>query len=345
MRLKTFSAPSMTEAMARVRDALGPDAVIVNTSKHGNFVSITAAVESSPPKVGRHPATTPNEETPPNRTLEELAQLDQETIPDFSVEHYLSHHGVPKVLSRRLQNTAAAMDAENAQMALAAALDTLFRFAPVTELTQRRPLMIVGPPGAGKTVTLGKLASQAVLAERTVKIISTDTMRTGGLSQLEGYAELLKQHVYEAASPDEIAAAIGEDHDSYTLIDTPGLNPFNADEVAILDSYIKAADVEPVLVLPAGTDPMEATEYSEIYAGLGCQRLICTRLDVARRFACLLSAADAGPLAFAGVSITPYLAEGLQPASAQSLSQLLTTLPQKNIFHSLNQKAAQGKLI
>ena len=50
MRLKSYSAASLPEAMKLVRDALGADAVILSTQpgENGTGVRVTAALEDSP---------------------------------------------------------------------------------------------------------------------------------------------------------------------------------------------------------------------------------------------------------------------------------------------------------
>ena len=45
MRLRTFTASTISEAMRQVRTALGDDAVILSTEQNGKTVKITAAVE------------------------------------------------------------------------------------------------------------------------------------------------------------------------------------------------------------------------------------------------------------------------------------------------------------
>jgi len=49
MRLRTFSAPTMSAALREVRTALGPDAVIVATQRgrNGSGVRVTAATEAA----------------------------------------------------------------------------------------------------------------------------------------------------------------------------------------------------------------------------------------------------------------------------------------------------------
>ncbi len=46
MRLRTFTAPSIGEAMRQVRTALGEDAVILSTEQVGKQVKVTAAIET-----------------------------------------------------------------------------------------------------------------------------------------------------------------------------------------------------------------------------------------------------------------------------------------------------------
>ncbi|MBV9523366.1 MAG: GTP-binding protein, partial [Alphaproteobacteria bacterium] len=48
MRLRTFTAPTMPEAMALVRRHLGGDAVILSTRRANGSVALTAALEEVP---------------------------------------------------------------------------------------------------------------------------------------------------------------------------------------------------------------------------------------------------------------------------------------------------------
>ena len=106
------------------------------------------------------------------------------------------------------------------------------------------------------------------------------------------------------------------------IIDTGGFNPFNNDEMKDLAKLIVAGDIEPVLVLPAGLDAAESGEMGRVFAALGVHRLLATRVDIARRLGGLLSAAHQGNLAFADVSATPQVADGLQALSPRRLGSL-----------------------
>ena len=52
--------------------------------------------------------------------------------------------------------------------------------------------MLVGLPGAGKTVTTAKLATKAVMSGAKINVITTDRVRAGGVQQLEAFTDILK---------------------------------------------------------------------------------------------------------------------------------------------------------
>jgi flagellar biosynthesis GTPase FlhF len=57
MRLKSFQAKSMSEAMRQIKETLGDDAIIVSTKEEaGGWVRVTAAVEQAAPAEAAAPA-------------------------------------------------------------------------------------------------------------------------------------------------------------------------------------------------------------------------------------------------------------------------------------------------
>jgi flagellar biosynthesis protein FlhF len=320
MRLRTFHAPSMSEAMSQLRKELGPDAVIVSNQSGRGGVRITAAVEQGPPApvaelekpTRRRPRTKP--------TGSELTGWQPETAT------IIRHHRLPEALQFRLEKALKSFDGGNVEEALADALETLYRFVPLSALSNR-PVMLVGPPGAGKTVSIAKLATQAIIEGRKVAVVTTDTVRAGGVDQLEAFTRILDIPLTTAESPAGLTRAVNRIRskrgDTAILIDTPGLNPFNRAEIADLRRFIDDIDVATVLVLPAGGDADEAVEIATACAAIGARQLIGTRIDAARRFGGLLAAADAGALAFSEVSVSPYVSDGLIRLDSLALSKLL----------------------
>lgn len=304
MQIKTFTAPTASEAIAIARTALGADAlVIASEATSDGTVRVTAAVE---PENGRP------------------VRVDvRDDVADIVLDA-LAFHATPAALSERLAKAAVAMDAEDPTLAFAGAVDGGFRFQPLAGRTGGERLMLVGPPGVGKTVTAAKLAARANLNGLRVGVITTDTRRAGGVEQLEAFTRILEIDLVTADTARDLAAAVGRAAANDCIyIDSAGTNPFNGEEMADLSERIEASGAEPVLVLAAGGDSSEAAEIAEAFAGLGTRRLIATRIDVARRLGGLLSAADAGGLTFSEVSITPHVADGLTPLNPLSLARLL----------------------
>ena len=317
--MKTFIAPTVAQAMAEVRAVMGADAIIVASHDRGRGrgVEVTAATEPEP---DGPPATSAGAGMPAAQPL--TRQDTAETL-----ARALTWHGVPQRLVERLSLAAAALDASDATLALAGALDAACRFDPLPAHPSR-PLILVGPNGAGKTVTCAKLAARAALTGAEIRLVSTDTVRAGGVEQLSAYAEVLEQPVTVAERPTELATALNEHPvGAIMLIDSPGTNAHNATELGDLMAFVEAARAEPVLVLPAGMDAIEAAETAASFADLGVDRLVVTRLDAARRLGVLLAAAEGGGLALADVGLSPFVAEGLRPLNPVSLARLLVRDP------------------
>lgn len=337
MRLKTFTAKTMQDAMAQVRATLGPDAIIVNTRPEGKdgkggLVRVTAAIDSD---IQAEPNQKPTAPQPKPVAGARLADLVAEAD-SLAFEHevqkldeLLDAQRLTETLKARLMKLARSVESDTAHMALAAALDNDFLFRPITT-TVDRPMIFVGPPGAGKTASIAKLAAAAALQDRPVRLVTTDTLRTGGAGQLEGYARLINTSVTTVPDPAALFAAVdGAEDGELVLVDTAGCNPYAAEDLERTLELIEAIDGEPILVMAAGGDCAETEETGGIFAELGARRMIVTRLDTVRRYASLLTLARGGNLAFGGVSATPYVGDAIQPLNPVSLARLLTTAPKR----------------
>lgn len=314
MRLKSFIAASIPEAMALVRDQLGANAVILSTQNDAvsGKVKITAALEEEPLD-----ELSP-EGAGPESLSEALHSLDQ-------LAEALEHHRVPLGLADRMLSAAGDLTTPEGPLALAGALDAVLKFSAPPDGGDGRPIMLVGPPGAGKTATAAKLC---VRARRTdgepACLITMDGDKAGGLAQIAAFSEALDAPLQRADTPEDLAALLPEGSlDRLVVIDTPGCNPLDGKAGAALARAAEAASARMVLVLGAGGDVLEAAEWAETFAGWGATRLIATKLDISRRLGSVLSAADAGALALCGVGISPNIGGGLTPVNPVSLARLL----------------------
>lgn len=311
MRLKTFSAPTMATAMDLVRKEMGDDAIIVSTQPgmDGRGARVTAALEE------------PCFDEP---AVAEWADEEEtaESVGD-EIRDALAYHGVPRSVADRLRRTAAAFEADGSVMALAGALDAMFSFAPFSRKNTTRPLMLVGPPGVGKTIAIAKLATRARRNARPVAVITTDTRRAGGIEQLQAFTRILGIELITADSAAALADAVAAARSALILIDSAGTNPFNDVEMESLNELVRSAQAEPVVVMPAGIDPMEAAEMACRFNILGPLRMLATRLDLSRRLGGVLAASEVSALSFSEVSISPHVADGLTPINPVSLARLL----------------------
>ena len=369
MRLKSYSAASVKEAMTLIRDDLGPDAIIIRTEEgvgNGGTVRITAAYEPARPIPVKDPVVPDVHKAPDiagliseamaelNRTELSGAELNRARIngteknsaaasgardsaePDFDLDELLAvlaHHGIPPQMALMLQTAATSFAADSVGDAISSALETSFRFYNLP-YESRRPLILVGPTGAGKTVACAKLAAEAVLQGKKVEIITIDTVKATGLEQLQKFASLMKCTVSAADTPEGLAELLdnrptGDDAPDLTLIDTFGVNPFDAAELTQLARFIKQGQAEPVLVMPAGLDPADASEIAQIFASMGARLFVPTKMDAARRYASVLTAAQAGGMTIAALGNSPIVADKLEPASPLVLGRLMSRLPQK----------------
>ena len=307
MRLKSFSAKSLPEAMGLVRDALGPDAVILSSQpdETGAGVRITAALEES--------------------ALEELhfGTGPTRAVDLDAIAEALSYHRIPAGLFDRLVAVATTLEAEDNVMALAGALDAELAFGSLPAPLEPRPVMLVGPPGAGKSASAAKLCARARLAGRATAIITMDSAKSGGLAQAETFARALEAELLQAEAPaalgDAVAACGGE---RFIALDTAGANPFDEGDLERLAQAGQAAGAATILVLPAGGDAAESAETAAAFAGVGARAMIATRLDTSRRLGGLVSAMAASRLALLAASASPHIGEPLRPITPVALARM-----------------------
>jgi flagellar biosynthesis protein FlhF len=337
MRLKTFYAKTMSDAMQQVRDTLGEDAVIIATRDEngGKSVRVTAAIEQMDsyednnvlsrvePKrphfeLDTQPATNDRDEWDQYDAEEEFEGQITEQLTDVMLRHV-----VPNDVMDSLLATAAMTGHANAEKALSAAIDHLYSFVPLPSKS-RKALMLVGPPGAGKTLMTAKLATQAVMDDLNVAVITTDTVRAGGVEQLQAFTKILKIPLHKAKTREELNKLLNQaqGHD-LILIDTAGTNPHDPDDMARVARLADAGSIEPILAMTAGVDAEESAEIARSFALLGVRRMVTTRMDIARRLGGLLAAAQKAGMSFSDASFTPKVTDGVAAMNPSTLAKFL----------------------
>lgn len=330
MRLKAYTAATIAEAMQQIRQELGDSATILATDTEGGSVRVVAAFDDPEPapaaRAEPRPVSWPiagakraeNSAEPRARSA-----IAPKPVGDPALSRALTHHGVPEAIVETLVDGTPRGPSPAA--ALARRIAELLRFENLADRRATSPILLAGPPGAGKTLAAGKLAAQAALKGQTVRVISTDIGSAGAIEQISAFMQPLRVAVETADGPAALARVLTAANGSekpLTIIDTRGVNPFDAVEMAGLSALIVASRAEATLVLGAGGDAHESAEMAEAFAHVGCSRLVTTRLDIARRLGGILAAATVGRLALAETGASPIVAHGLQPLNPHLLARL-----------------------
>jgi flagellar biosynthesis protein FlhF len=298
MRLKLYRASAMADAIARVRAELGADALILGTRRVGDGVEVTAALESeddAPPPL-----------IPP---------------PDPARLAAFEFHAVP-----------AALHAAWHQGPLDVALAGTLPFAALPLAGGAQPLLLVGPPGAGKTLTIARLATRLVMAGVVPMVITADGKRAGATEQLAAFTKLLGINLVVASHPVTLGRALTQRPTAApVLVDTPGSDPFDRGHQDELAALAATADATVVLVLAAGMDVAESADLAVAYQAAGAELLIATKLDLARRLGGILAAAATGKLALAEAGIGPGAADGMLPITPEFLATRLLERPRSDL--------------
>lgn len=300
MRLRVFHARTTSQALAQARAALGEDALILATRRAQGGVEVTAAAPAAEEAVA--PLAPP---------------VPRRAAPDAATVAALRAHGVPE----------ARIDALAGAGSLAAGLADTLGFADLP-LAPGTVLLLCGPPGAGKTLTAAKLATRLRIAGAAPAVIAADGRRAGAVDQLAAYTRLLGLNLVVAPDVPRLAKAIARrPQGAPTVVDLAGTDPFCDQDGAELAALIEAVGAAAALVLPAGTDPLEAEDIAAALAARGVRHLLPTRLDVARRLGAVVAAAAAGGLALAEAGIGPGATDGLAPLDPATLAAWLLAPP------------------
>lgn len=309
MRLKVYHAPNIGAAMAMVRDEFGPDALILANRAIDGGVELTAAQEHAPSEITAAPTDAPVQwpVNPPSPSVTPISSID------IARPGTLRWHGVPAGLAARL-----------GRGDLAAAIRSEFQFKTLSFQRDEPPLLLVGPPGAGKTLTIARLATRLKLAGESAMVITCDGRRAGAAEQLAAFTRLLGLTLIVADTPRQLALAVARRaRGEPVLIDMPGLNPAEPNDQSYVRECQAAVGATIALVLPAGLDPADAEDLGVGFKDLGTSLLIATRLDQTRRLGGLLAAADTG-LAFTEAGISAAVADGLTQMTPDFIADRLS---------------------
>jgi flagellar biosynthesis protein FlhF len=164
--------------------------------------------------------------------------------------------------------------------------------------------VFIGPPGAGKTTTIAKIAAQerARNGER-LGLLAADGFRVGAVEQLRMFAEILGSPFATARSAAELEKVLsGTRGRTPLLLDTAGRSPKDDASRDMFRVLAHRRDVRTHLVMPAATAPSIARRTLDRFQDARPSRITLTKLDESDSIAPLLAVVrDSGiPLSYLG---------------------------------------------
>jgi len=305
MKLHKFTATTFTQAMNRVRKELGEDAIIVSSIEEQGLFHITAAIEGD---------------------------FDLSKKSFDLIYQSLDEHGLPDLTKKQIKDLIRSLEHKIPEPAecLAASLDQILHFNPF-ELDNLKefmgtekpcPIALIGPPGAGKTACIAKLAIEATIRDLNPIVITLDAEKAGAIAQLTSFTEALAIPFKKADTKEELSEHIFH-HSGLILLDTTGLNPYDENQMSFAKEMLSHAVAITVLVMPAGLDMSEAQDMIKIFKTLSPSYLIVTKIDMCRRFGSVMGLSLYSSLPLAYFSHSPHISSPLVPFTPIELAQLI----------------------
>lgn len=211
--------------------------------------------------------------------------------------------------------------------ALAASIADAFRVdTGLSEQAEPVVMALIGPPGAGKTSAIAKIAARHGIARsKSVLILSVDNLRVAAPEQLRAYAAVLGLR-FEYAQSTRALGQLIEDHRSYglILIDTPGFSEAELGQASALAHFLAGhGEIQKHLVLPASARGAHMDRIFSSYAAFGPSHLFFSRTDEATVFGPILNQAMERGLPVSFFSTGAAVPEDLAEADARFLSDRL----------------------
>lgn len=364
MKIKRFIAPDMRQALKAVKDALGPDAVILSNKMIDDGVELMAAIDFDQQAVQETQDASRNKPTRKLDTsvaaasepvefdefkamrqemrelkrfmssgLNELGWQDlaRKQPENKAVLHRLLSMGISAELAKNLAVRVKTDD--DLEASWQQVLNLLEEKIPVSEedvLTYGGIVALVGPTGVGKTTTIAKLATHFAMRHGSDKValVTTDDFRIGAREQLQTYGKILNVPVSMVRNSEEMTNCLNAlTRYRLVLIDTAGMaqeNEHFRQQMDILNHSQRK--ISKFITLSAATEKTALEKAIKMYDGVASDGCILTKLDEAASLGGVLSSVVAHNLALAYLTDGQKVPEDLQLVRSHALIKLANNL-------------------
>lgn len=318
MKVKRFTGSNTQEAMNKVKQELGSEAIILHTRTttkpifFGVFkkeeVEIIAALDEKEKKV-----ITEKSDKEISSDIKKIQNSIEYIIENLNknsdvknvsikLEKYiniLEENGVKRDIATRI------IDIIDKQVNLEDKDDATIREIvgynikaylgepkPIELSSEQKIIFLVGTTGVGKTTTLAKLAANFKLEKKCdVGLITADTYRIAAVEQLKIYAEILKLPINVIYDTKGIYETLSNYRDKdIVFIDTAGRSHKNKSQMGELKELIHTVkNKEVFLVINVGTDIENIHSIIEQYNFIEDYKIIFTKIDESEKIGNILN--------------------------------------------------------
>lgn len=303
MQIHKYRAETIGEATARIRNDLGPDAMILSSRKikgknSGNLFEI-AAVGSNADYIDQAPGSYDDVRSELMSIKEMICAFNNT---DKITEKIAAQPETLKIYAKMLKNGVSDRyareflyrggafnnySAGNGKKVGEATARAMMENVGIHRLFEavsggRKIMALIGTTGVGKTTTIAKLAAQLSLKSRKkVGLISIDNYRIGAMEQLKTYANILGIPCFPAFNRKYLAAALerlkGTD---VVLIDTAGQSQYDVKRIEELKNMMTDDfNIQTHLLLSLSTSEGEMDKIAASFSPLKYRSYIFTKLD------------------------------------------------------------------
>jgi flagellar biosynthesis protein FlhF len=334
MHLKRYRATTVREALSSARQELGREALVLSTRLvpvrgmrgwlGAREVELTAALDAEV-SVSR-PVTRPadTEAAPlaePAWALDAPDAAPIGTGPADPMVARLCATGLNRALAERIARELPRDQRRNATPAtLTSVLAQHLGGVSSGDEPYAAVELFIGPPGAGKTTTIAKIAAQERARRGTrLSLLAADGFRVGAVEQLRLYADIIGSPFAVARTPRDIEQSLSRSRGP-VLVDTAGRSASDDRALEVVSLLAETPGVRTHLVMPAGASLREATRLLETY-GSRARRVVLTRLDEADSISPLMHLFAERDLAVSYLGTGQRVPEDLERATPHNLAR------------------------
>jgi flagellar biosynthesis protein FlhF len=349
MQVKKYRGKTIKEASAKVKNLLGPDAMILSTQKiskvgENDIFEITALTgaknlsDENPSMLG--------EVKQELMSIKEMLYLLNNS--DVFIEKLITYPGALSLYTKMIKNgvtdryvrlfferTGAfnghpVNDMKSVKNRALKEITKVIDVKDPFDIKEKNQIIaaFIGTTGVGKTTTIAKLAARLML-EKTKKVglISLDAYRIGAMEQLKTYANILGVPCFQVFKKKDLLFALrrmeGKD---VVLIDTAGQSQYDRSRLDDLRELIPGdLNISTHLLLSIATAESEMNKAADNFRCLKYQSYIFTKRDETQKCGIILNQIMEQSLPVSYITTGQNVPEDIELAEKTKLLELMVS--------------------